>query len=82
MIFRLLLLFLIVWFLIWIFKKQFSVKHDSKPSLKDSQSEDMLACYYCGMYVPKSLAFRSGNKFYCNPQHANLDKPNNNEPEQ
>lgn len=81
MIFRLLLLFLIVWFLIWLFRKQFSIKRDSKPSLKNSQTEDMIACEYCGTHVPKSLGIQSNNKFYCNQEHANLDKPDQHGPQ-
>ena len=70
MIFRLLLLFLIVWFLFWMIKKQFSdsIETDEKPKLKES--EDMIACDKCGTHVPKSLSYESNEKHYCCQEHA------------
>lgn len=73
MIFRLLLLFLIVWFLIWIVKKQISDSNQSRPNLKNPQSEDMIACSYCGTHVPKSLGVELDGKFYCCQEHSEID---------
>ncbi len=70
MIFRLLILFLIVWFLFWIIKKQFSVDTEKKPSLKSDQTEDMIACARCGTHVPRSLGVESDGQFYCSREHA------------
>jgi uncharacterized protein len=70
MIYRLLILFLIVWFLFWIIKKQFSLGADKKPSLKSDQSEDMIACAHCGTHVPRSSGVESDGKFYCSREHA------------
>ena len=55
MIFRLLLLFLVVWFLFWLIRKQLVNKNEEKPQLKSDQAEDMVACDYCGTHVPRSL---------------------------
>lgn len=74
MIFRLLLLFLIVWFLFWIIKKQISDKSPTKPKLSTQQSEDMIACHYCGTHVPNSLVVQSEGKQYCCQDHAELDE--------
>ncbi|MBT4076825.1 MAG: hypothetical protein HOC92_15500 [Gammaproteobacteria bacterium] len=75
MIFRLLLLFLIIWFLFWILKKQFLGNNSDNSKAKPEEVEDMLACSYCGTHVPKSLGFQSVDKFYCCQEHAKLDNP-------
>ena len=71
MIFRLLALFLIIWFLIWLVKKQFSPTEQRKP-LSD-ESEDMLSCKFCGIHVPESRGIHKGEDFYCCPEHAEED---------
>ncbi len=76
MIFRLLILFLIVWFLFWVIRKQFTASDDHKPSLKSDQTEDMLACAHCGTHVPRSLGVESAGKFYCCREHAELGPAN------
>ena len=73
MIFRLLLLFAIVWFLIWLIRKQMSNQSPKKPRLRTDQSEDMVACDYCGTHVPKSLVVHTDSKNYCCEEHARLD---------
>ncbi len=77
MIFRLLLLFLIVWFLFWIIKKQFSEKISQQSDEQPENIEDMIACHYCGIHTPKSSGFLLGEKFYCSREHADLDESNN-----
>lgn len=74
MIFRLLLLFLIVWFLIWMFKKQFSVSEDSAEKPKLKEAEDMIACKKCGTHVPKSLSILSDEEHYCCQEHADSNQ--------
>ena len=74
MIFRLLLLFLIIWFLFWILKKQFSASSSVKTNDKPEKVEDMIACDYCGTHVPKSLGVQQDDKFYCSQEHADSDK--------
>lgn len=74
MIFRLLLLFLIVWFLFWIIKKQFADNSAEKPKLSTREAEDMIACDYCGTHVPGSLVVKSEGKKYCCKEHAELDE--------
>ena len=73
MIIRLLLLFLIVWFLFWLLKKQFSGDSSPKTETKTEELQDMVACSYCGTHVPESLGVRAADKFYCCQQHADLD---------
>lgn len=80
MIFRLLLLFLIIWFLFWLVKKQFSDNSSVKTDTKPDKVEDMIACSYCGTHVPKSLGIQSDDKFYCCQEHAAIDESDKNEP--
>lgn len=72
MIFRLLLLVLIIWFLIWMFKKQFSQDTPDNNTSKADEAEDMLACAHCGTHVPKSLGVVDNDHFYCSKEHAEL----------
>ena len=74
MFFRLLLLFLIIWFLFWLIRKQVTDKSADKPKLDSDQAEDMIACDYCGTHVPRSLVVESDHKCYCCKEHAQLDE--------
>ena len=76
MIFRLLLLFLIVWFLFYLIKKQFNKVNSDRqnPNLDNNSAEDMVACAHCGTHVPKSLAIVSNDQYYCSQEHADLDE--------
>jgi len=76
MIFRLLILFLVVWFLFWLIKKQFNkIDNDRQPpNLDDKSAEDMVACAHCGTHVPKSLAIKSADKYFCSQEHLDLDE--------
>ena len=74
MILRLLALFLIVWFLIWLIRKQFSLKTGNRSADIEDQSEDMLACKTCGTHVPRSLAVYRNDNCYCSEEHADHDE--------
>lgn len=74
MFFRILLLFLVVWFLIWLIKKQFFSVTEDTPQGKPEEAEDMLACKLCGTHVPKSLAVIRDRQAYCCAEHANQDE--------
>lgn len=74
MIMRLILLFLIVLFLIWIIRKQVTKSSKPPPNLENQNSEDMVACAHCGTHVPLSLALKSNNKYYCCKEHIGLDE--------
>jgi formylmethanofuran dehydrogenase subunit E len=75
MLIRLVLLFLIVMFLIWVLKKQFGGKHQSDTETQTpDNTEDMVECEYCGTHVPKSLAVKHQGKFYCGDDHVDLDR--------
>lgn len=73
MIFRLLLLFLIVWFLFWILKKQFIGNQSSRTEQIPDDLEDIIPCDFCGTHVPSSLGIKKNDKFYCSEEHAELD---------
>ena len=62
MFFRLLLLFLIVWFLIWLIRNQFSANKMFYRKNSSDGAEDMLECTYCGTHIPKSLAVMHDGK--------------------
>jgi nitrogen fixation-related uncharacterized protein len=71
MIFRILLLFLVIWGLFWILRKQFS---DDSPRSRqqdgaEEQAEDMLVCETCGVHTPKSLTVQVDGKVYCCHEH-------------
>lgn len=74
MIFRLLLLFLIVWFLLWMLKKQFAPDEAEKKTQKPLQGEDMIACHYCSIHAPQSSGLTRNGEFYCCEEHALLDE--------
>jgi len=73
MIFRLLILFLVVWFLIWLIKKQFTKSSSATTPPDDQSGEDMIACDYCGAHAPKSLVVSHQGKRYCCEEHAESD---------
>jgi uncharacterized protein len=76
MLFRLLLLFLIVWFLIWMLKRQFGGSSASTPHQpSDDAAEDMVQCAYCATHVPRSLAIQQRDRYYCSHDHAEKDIP-------
>ena len=77
MIFRLLLLFLIVWFILWMLKKQFSDTTPPDNEQKQPDSEDIIACHYCGIHAPKSSGLMRNGEFYCCEEHALLDETEN-----
>ena len=74
MIFRLLLLLLLIWFLIWLIKKQFFQGQSGPPATKQDNAEDMIACAYCGTHVPKSMAITHHGKNFCCQDHADIDQ--------
>lgn len=71
MIFRILLLFLVIWGLFWILRKQFSDEPARRTSEQDSgdSAEDMLVCDTCGTHTPKSLTVQMNGKTYCCREH-------------
>jgi len=75
MIFRLLLLFFIIWFLLWIIKKQFTSANRPDTSVNKQSAEDIIACSYCGVHTPMSSGVMQNGKFYCTEQHAQQDLP-------
>lgn len=74
MIFRLLILFLVVWFLIWIIRKQFTAPSSNSSHSDNDPGEDMIACDYCGAHAPKSLVVKSAGRHYCCDEHAWADE--------
>lgn len=74
MIFRLLILFLIVLFLIWIIRKQLLSRDNVHTTERNESVEDMIACARCGTHVPKSLAIEHSGKSYCCKEHAEQDE--------
>ncbi len=74
MFLRLLLLFLIVWFLIWLIRSQFAPYKKSNRAKPSEAVEDMVACAYCGTHIPKSIAVIVDGKSYCCDEHADLDR--------
>lgn len=70
MIFRLILLFLLVAFLIWIIRRQFGQNETADSNSEQRLSEDILRCEYCGTHVPRSSGLIQNGQFYCCKQHA------------
>ncbi len=71
MIFRILLLFLVIWGLFWILRKQFSDAPARRTGGQDAShtAEDMLVCETCGVHTPKSLTVQVNDKVYCCHEH-------------
>ena len=69
MIFRILLLFLVIWGLFWILRKQFSDQPPRKPEQAEEDAEDMLICETCGVHTPRSLTVQVDGKVYCCHEH-------------
>ncbi len=69
MIFRILLLFLVIWGLFWILRKQFSDQPSRKTEQAAEDAEDMLICETCGVHTPRSLTVQVDGKVYCCHEH-------------
>ena len=76
MIIRLILLFIIVAILMWLLRRLFSgspdpqeIEHD-----RDSSSEDMRQCKFCGIHVPESSIVSYNDNPYCCQDHADRDQ--------
>ncbi|WP_019024840.1 MULTISPECIES: PP0621 family protein [unclassified Thioalkalivibrio] len=50
-----------------------SVSRDTRPErLKEGGA--VIRCAYCGVHVPEAEAYRDGDRLYCSPQHAEVDR--------
>ena len=72
MIFRLLLLFLLIWAIYQVVRIMGKSKSGSIGN--NVKAEQMLQCDYCGTHVPAREAIRIGDKTYCSTRHRDLDK--------
>jgi uncharacterized protein len=44
---------------------------DQKPGAKPlGQSEQMIRCAHCGIYMPRSEAYKQDDQLWCGPDHA------------
>ena len=68
MIFRILLLFLVIWGLLWLVRKQFADKPGPERTA-EADAEDMLVCETCGVHTPRSLTVQVNGKTYCCHEH-------------
>ena len=69
---RFILLGLIVWFGIYLFKRNMGQSNAPKANdnLEGSEKEeDMVQCATCAVHLPRSEAFMVGGDFYCCKAH-------------
>jgi len=67
---KLIFYILIAALIYWIIKSR-------RPKQKETEvlqepTEDMVNCSYCGVYLPKSEAVGSHNKYFCCDEHGHL----------
>ncbi|AKJ94401.1 MULTISPECIES: PP0621 family protein [Thioalkalivibrio] len=49
------------------------VRQDERPErLKEGGA--VIRCAFCGVHVPEAEAYRDGDRLYCSPQHAEVDR--------
>ncbi|WP_018864753.1 MULTISPECIES: PP0621 family protein [Thioalkalivibrio] len=49
------------------------VSRDARPErLKEGGA--VIRCAFCGVHVPEAEAYRDGDRLYCSPQHAQVDR--------
>lgn len=65
-IFYILLALLVYWVIKIRVPKQ---RNDASPP---ESAEDMVNCAHCGVYLPKSEAISSQQKYFCSHEHCNL----------
>lgn len=65
---RLLVIGLIIYLLLQIFKR-WSANKNSKVSKKHVEQSQMVCCDICQLHVPENEALQKNGKFYCSQDH-------------
>ncbi len=71
-LFRLLLLFIIVWLVAGLVRRLVSRKPPSRQSQAPA-STHMVRCERCGVFVPEGESVRAGGRVYCSTAHRDED---------
>lgn len=70
---RLIFIGLIIWLVIYIFKRNASQLNSTKPTEEKTSTqeniEDMVQCANCAVHLPRSEAFLVSGNFYCSKAH-------------
>lgn len=65
---RLIVIALIIYLLIQIFKR-WSANKNNLPSTQEDNSTKMVQCKTCQLHIPENEAFKKDGEFYCSQAH-------------
>ncbi|MDB5893444.1 MAG: hypothetical protein JWQ88_975 [Rhodoferax sp.] len=69
---KLLLVFLVVLFGIWLWRQGRLAERAAKsppPAKRVALPSEMVRCAVCGLHLPASEALTTGSKSFCSPEH-------------
>ena len=66
---RLLVIALIIYLVIQIFKRWAANKNIQSNSQPENQEKTMVACDVCQLHIPEDEALQKDGKFYCSQKH-------------
>jgi len=69
---RIIIIALIVYLVIQIFKR-WSASKNIQTVQKDKQQKLMVKCDVCQLHIPKSEALQKNGKYFCNQEHYNKE---------
>ena len=69
---RIIIIALIVYLVIQIFKR-WSASKNIQTVQKDEQQKLMVKCDVCQLHIPKSEALQKNGKYFCNQEHYNKE---------
>ncbi len=64
---RIILLFLVVIIIFWLVKRLFFTPVEKR---QIEEGEILVQCAHCQTHIPKSIAVKLDNEYYCNQDHA------------
>ncbi len=72
-LFRLILLFIIVWLVLGLIRRLRAGPPASHPRSQPRPTR-MVRCDRCGVFVPEGEAVHAGGRVYCSPAHRDEDR--------
>ena len=70
---KILLVLLAIILIYWILRTLSAGKR--RETGKSAPAPKMIACAHCGLHVPEGEAIKNGTKYYCCPEHKELNSP-------
>ena len=68
---RIIVIALIIYLLIQIFKRW---QANKKPSIKATKETKMVKCKQCKLHIPENEAIKKGENFFCSQEHLDENK--------